>query len=143
MPSFDDHAHSAAAPEDVWQLLYDPGRFPEWWAGIGSVDPAPDAQPDRYTMYPDGYPDFPMPQTLRTDRHDRRVIISCLISDLRFEWRLVPAPSGTDIHVHVELPDTEAARLETQRRIVRDSVSALAALAAGGHHSAGSASPRA
>lgn len=132
MPSFDDHAHSAAAPEEVWKLLYDPSRFPEWWAGIGSVEPGSPAETDGYTMYPEGYPDFPMPQELRTDRAGRRVTISCLISDLCFEWRLEPDAGGTqtDIHVHVELPDAEAARLAPQREIIHASVLALAALAA-------------
>jgi len=59
MPSFIDSAISAGAPEEVWKLLYDPARFPDWWAGIGTVD----VQSEReYTMYPEGYPDFPMAQ---------------------------------------------------------------------------------
>ena len=37
MPSFHDTAISSAAPEDVWKLLYDPSRFPDWWAGIESL----------------------------------------------------------------------------------------------------------
>ena len=40
MPEFEDRARSDAPPEDVWKLLYDPARFPDWWAGIGSVEPA-------------------------------------------------------------------------------------------------------
>ena len=38
MPSFHDTANSAAPPEEVWKLLYDPSRFPDWWAGIGTVE---------------------------------------------------------------------------------------------------------
>jgi uncharacterized protein YndB with AHSA1/START domain len=34
MPTFDDSTNTPAAPEDVWMLLYDPLRFPEWWTGI-------------------------------------------------------------------------------------------------------------
>jgi hypothetical protein len=81
-------------------------------------------------MYPSGYADFPMPQLLRTDHDGQRVTISCLVSDLRFEWRLRPAADGTDIHVHVDIPDEEAARLATQRGVIRRSVANLAALAA-------------
>ena len=88
MPSFHDTTTSSAPPEEVWKLLYDPSRFPDWWAGIGTVDVQDDAQ---YTMYPDGYPDFPMAQLLDTRRDQQRVTVSCLVSDLRFEWRLEPA----------------------------------------------------
>jgi uncharacterized protein YndB with AHSA1/START domain len=130
MPSFDDHAHSAAPPEDVWQLLYDPTRFTEWWVGVETVEP--DEIGAAYTMYPTGYPDFPMPQQLRTDRDGQRVMISCLISDLRFEWRLRSDGDGsaTEILVHVDIPDQEAGRLTAQQDIIRRSVANLAALAA-------------
>ncbi|GAA4446180.1 SRPBCC family protein [Actinokineospora soli] len=125
MPHFADRAHSAAAPEDVWKLLYDPTRFPEWWAGVGTVERA---DPGSYTMYPDGYPDFPMPQTLTTA--PGCVAISCQVSDLRFEWRLRPDGTGTEITVDVELPSREAHRLPTQRDLIHRSMLALAALAA-------------
>jgi uncharacterized protein YndB with AHSA1/START domain len=129
MPTFDQSAVSAGAPEDVWKLLYDPARFPEWWAGIGSVDTSGGA--GGYTMYPDGYPDFPMPQTLSTSHENGTVQISCLVSDLCFSWRLKPAGTGTEIFVHVEIPDREAARLEAQREIIGQSLARLAALAGG------------
>ncbi|HWX73965.1 MAG TPA: SRPBCC family protein, partial [Solirubrobacteraceae bacterium] len=74
MPSFHDSATSAAAPEEVWKLLYDPSRFPDWWAGVGTVDVGGEGE---YTMYPDGYPDFPMAQLLETRREQQRVTVSC------------------------------------------------------------------
>jgi hypothetical protein len=82
-------------------------------------------------MYPEGYPDFPMPQALRTDGDGRRVTISCLVSDLVFEWRLEPvaADDGTRIAVHVEIPDQEGHRLDAQRAVVSASLRSLAALA--------------
>lgn len=83
MPEFEDRARSDAPPEDVWKLLYDPARFPDWWAGVGSVEPG---QVGEYTMYPQGYPDFPMAQQLHVT--ESGVTISCLVSDLVFEWRL-------------------------------------------------------
>jgi hypothetical protein len=86
-------------------------------------------------MYPDGYPDFPMPQLLRTDRADGRVSVSCLVSDLSFEWRLEPLENGeggTRISVDVEIPDEEAHRLDTQREAISSSLGKLAELAAAG-----------
>jgi uncharacterized protein YndB with AHSA1/START domain len=128
MESFDQATVSTAAPEEVWKLLYDPARFPDWWAGVGSVQPASGA--GGYTMYPEGYPDFPMPQAMTSSQDNGTVQISCLVSDLCFTWRLRPAGSGTEISVHVEIPDAEAHRLATQRDIIRRSLANLANLAA-------------
>lgn len=130
MPSFHDSADAQAAPEEVWKLLYDPARFPDWWAGIGTVEVGEDG--GSYTMYPDGYPDFPMAQVLDTAREQHRVTVSCLVSDLRFEWGLEPLGDGdaTRITVDVEIPEAEAARLESQREAIRASLAKLADLAA-------------
>jgi uncharacterized protein YndB with AHSA1/START domain len=127
MPSFHDAANSAGPPEDVWKLLYDPARFPDWWAGVETVEKTGDGE---YTMYPDGYPDFPMAQVLDTAHDEGRVTVSCLVSDLRFEWRLAPDGSGTAISVEVEIPDAEAHRLDSQRHVISESLRRLAALAA-------------
>lgn len=127
MPSFHDTTTSSAPPEEVWKLLYDPARFPDWWSGVGTVDRA---APDRYTMYPEGYPDFPMPQMLETERDQQRVTVSCLVSDLRFEWRLAADGEGTLITVDVAIPEAEAHRLDTQRQAISDSMRRLAQLAA-------------
>ncbi|HEX5852297.1 MAG TPA: SRPBCC family protein [Solirubrobacteraceae bacterium] len=130
MPSFHDSADAQAPPEEVWKLLYDPSRFPEWWAGIGTVETGADASGE-YTMFPDGYPDFPMAQLLDTHRHGRAVTVSCLVSDLRFEWVLEPLDGDrTRINVHVEIPDAEAARLDGQREVIRTSLGTLAEIAA-------------
>jgi uncharacterized protein YndB with AHSA1/START domain len=123
VPSLHDTATSSAPPEEVWKLLYDPSRFPEWWAGIGTVDVQNAGQ---YTMYPEGYPDFPMAQLLESRQEQQRVTVSCLVSDLRFEWRLAPDGKGTLITVDVEIPETEAHRLETQREIISASMRRLA-----------------
>src|SRR5207248_1205701 len=119
---------SPGPPEEVWKLLYDPARFPEWWAGIETVQLG---GPGQYTMYPEGYPDFPMAQLLDSRREDGRVTVSCLVSDLRFDWRLEPAGEGTRIAVEVEIPEAEAHRLEAQREVISSSLRRLAALAAG------------
>lgn len=128
MPSFHDTAISQAPPEDVWKLLYDPSRFPDWWAGVGTVELGGEGE---YTMYPEGYPDFPMAQLLDTERDNQRVTVSCLVSDLRFEWRLEPAGGGTRITVEVEIPDAESHRLDSQQEVISESVRRLAQMAAG------------
>ena len=132
MPTFDDFATTSAAPEEVWKILYDPHRFPEWWSGIGSVEDArPDDDRADFTMYPEGYPDFPMPQAMRTESKEHRMVVSCLVSDLTFEWTLEDLGNGegTRIGVHVEIPDAEAHRLEAQREAIGAALTGLAHLA--------------
>jgi uncharacterized protein YndB with AHSA1/START domain len=126
MPTFGLTTHAAAPVEEVWKLLHDPARFPEWWAGIETV--ATGAGGD-YTMWPDGYPDFPMAQRLHAEPADGRVTISCLVSDLRFTWQLHPIGETTDIDVEVELPEHEAHRLPVQRQLVERSLANLASIA--------------
>jgi uncharacterized protein YndB with AHSA1/START domain len=127
MPSFHDTANSAAPPEEVWKLLYDPSRFPDWWAGIDTVEITSEGE---YTMYPDGYPDFPMAQLLETHQDQQHITVSCLVSDLRFDWALEPTADGTLITVDVEIPDAEGHRLDTQRDVINASLRRLAQLAA-------------
>ena len=140
MPTFDDETTTAAPPEEVWKALYDPARYPAWWVGWASVEPETDG---RYTMYPVGYPDFPMPQEVRTERGDRRVTVSCQVSDLVFEWRLDEDDGGgTKITVHVEIPETEAHRLDDQRAAIHGSLVRLADLAGASAPRAASGPPR-
>ena len=127
MPSFDLTAHAVAPVEEVWKLLHDPSRFPQWWAGVETVRTGPD---DVYTMWPENYPDFPMDQRLESTSVPGRVTISCLVSDLVFRWELRADGEQTDIGVHVDIPDREAHRLPVQRDLIRASIDRLAELAA-------------
>jgi uncharacterized protein YndB with AHSA1/START domain len=130
MPTFDDSTIASAPVEEVWKLLYDPSRFADWWAGVETVEATGHEGRGDITIYPEGYPDFPMPQAVHMDGDGRRVTISCLISDLVYAWRLEPLDDGTRIGVHVEIPEKEAFRLEDQRGAVSASLRSLAALAA-------------
>jgi uncharacterized protein YndB with AHSA1/START domain len=136
MPSFTLSAHTPAPVEEVWKLLHDPRRFPEWWEGMASVETpvgAPASTEDSvtgYTMWLEGYPDFPMGQELSTG--PGVVTISCLVSDLEYTWRLAevaPPAVGTDISVLVVIPEVEAHRLETQHVVLSRSLGRLAQLA--------------
>ena len=82
MPEFRNAITTPAPPEEVWKLLYDGSRFADWWEGIETVESTGEGE---ITIYPDGYPDFPMAQLVETSTDDGRVKISCLVSDLRFE----------------------------------------------------------
>jgi uncharacterized protein YndB with AHSA1/START domain len=127
VPSFDLTAHAAAPVEEVWKLLHDPSRFPQWWSGVETVRTGPD---DVYTMWPENYPDYPMDQRLESTAVPGRVTISCLVSDLVFRWELRADGEQTEIGVHVDIPDREAHRLPVQRDLIRASIDRLAELAA-------------
>jgi uncharacterized protein YndB with AHSA1/START domain len=126
MPQFSDAITTSAPPEEVWKLLYDASRFPDWWEGVETVETGD----GDLTFYPDGYPDFPMPQMLESSQEGGRVKVSCLVSDIRFEWRLAEEDGGTRISVDVEIPEEEAERLDRQREVASASLRNLARLAA-------------
>lgn len=124
-------AHTEGPVEEVWKLLHDPARFPEWWEGVETVEVrGTDNLSSDYTMWPAGYPDYPMAQ--RLEEGPGRVTISCLVSDLMFRWQLRESGAGTDIDVVIEIPQAEADRLSEQRRLLESSLATLARMAATG-----------
>jgi uncharacterized protein YndB with AHSA1/START domain len=125
MPEFSDRAPCRAPAEEVWKLLHDPARFPEWWAGTERVEPGDDGGVTRYL---DGWPDFPMPTAVAAGR-DGAIVISCLRSDIVHEWTLSPAPGGCDVAVRVTIPEEEAARLDAMRAEVGASLARLVEVA--------------
>ena len=126
MPGFTLSARCCAPVEEVWKLLFDPARFPDWWAGIEAV--RKDAL-DQFTLWPADYPDFPIPQKLRADQADGRVIISCQVFAIDMVWQLAEAGAGTSIHVNVTAPESKAHLLDRQHRLIEESLRRLAALA--------------
>ena len=126
MPGFELSAGCRAPVEEVWKLLFDPARFPQWWVGIETVRTD---EPGEFTLWPAGYPDFPMPQKLRADQANQRVTVSCQVSDIDFVWQLAEADTGTSINVNVSLPEREAHRLDGQQQVISESLRRLTALA--------------
>jgi uncharacterized protein YndB with AHSA1/START domain len=118
---------TAAAPvEGVWKLLFDPSRFPEWWAGVEKVQV--DA-PGEYTAWYAGRPDFPMPRRLRTNRVEGRVTVSCQVSDIDFAWQLGERGDDTEITARVAIPPAMDGLLDEQRELIAMSLTSLAELA--------------
>ena len=126
MPGFTLSAGCRAPVEEVWKLLFDPARFTDWWVGVETVR---QGSPDEFTLWPSGYPDFPMPQKLRVDQANERVTISCQVSDIDVVWQLAEAGTGTSIQVNVSLPQREAHRLDGQQQVISESLRRLTALA--------------
>jgi uncharacterized protein YndB with AHSA1/START domain len=134
MPGYTLTGRAQAPVEDVWKLLFDPSRFPEWWVGVETVRVHAE---DEYTVWPDGMPDFPMPQSMRTDRVNGRVLMSCQVSDIEFAWQLAEDGEGTGITLRVTTPEPNAPVLAEKRPLLAASVVALAALAEREHRPMG------
>ena len=127
MPEFEDRAVVQAPLEEVWKLIVDPTRYPEWWAGIARIDGvAPGG--DGFNLYHPDEPERPWPQRVE-QRSDGRVTISCLTSAIRYEWRLQPDAGATQVEIEVEIPDDWADHLESQRALIGESLGRLATLA--------------
>jgi hypothetical protein len=126
---FDDGARSEAPPEEVWKVLYDPVRFTEWWEGFETTS----VGDGEFTFQQVGVPELQIPNRLEVREDEQAVVISCLLHDLVFNWRLEPLDDGaaTRISVHVEIPDEKVERLgRRQQELIAASVQNLARVAA-------------
>lgn len=126
MPAFELSAVCRAPAVEVFKLLHDPARYPEWWEGTARVEGAGPGEVTRYTR---AWPDFAYPTRLSAAAAGGRVTISCLVSDIVHEWRLEPHPEGCAVRVRVAMPVEEAAREPVQREEVGGSLRALVAVA--------------
>lgn len=125
MPAFEESAVCRAPAEEIWKLLHDPARFPEWWSGLERVE----ADGTEFSRYMEPWPDFAYPTRVSTRREHGRVTVSCLLSDIRQEWTLSRDPDGCRVQVRVEFPEGEVERLGSVRAEVQASLPRL--LAAG------------
>ena len=117
MPRFEETAGSDAPPEAVWKLLYDPDQFSRWWGCFEAGD-VPQLS---------SHPAFPMPRVVASERTEGRISVSCLVSDIAFEWRLAERPSGgTRIELAVTVPDSYGFDVQSQRNVIVFSVGRLA-----------------
>lgn len=128
MPAFEDLRMCRAPAAEVWKLLFDPARFPEWWAGMDRVEESPGA----LTRYMSAWPDFPYPTQVVTRTEESRVVISCMLSDIVHEWSLEPADAGCAVRIRIDVPEDEAARLPAVAAESTESLDRLVALAEAG-----------
>jgi uncharacterized protein YndB with AHSA1/START domain len=138
MPGFTLTDTAAAPVEDVWKLLFDPSRFPEWWAGIEAVRVGAEGG---LTVWQHGYPDFPLPHYLRADPVTGRVTMSCQTFDVEVSWQLAEQGEDTRITVTADMPADLADLVGVlEREVAAASLTALVRLAEAEH--ALSRSPR-
>jgi uncharacterized protein YndB with AHSA1/START domain len=126
VPGFEAEALCRAPAIEAWKLLYDPKRFPDWWAGLARVEAGDDGE---LTRYMEAWPDFAYPTHVSARQEGSRVVVSCLLSNIVHEWSLEPAAEGCLVRVRVEVPEDEAARLEAVRAETLPSLERLVAVA--------------
>jgi hypothetical protein len=133
MLEFEDSARSEAPPEEVWKILYDPGRFTEWWDGMETTS----VGDGEFTFQQVGVPELQIPNRLEVRSAGSAIMISCLLHDFVYDWQLEPLDGGraTRISVHVVIPDEKAERFEQrQRAMIAASVRRLAEVAGEAKH---------
>jgi Polyketide cyclase / dehydrase and lipid transport len=129
MLEFEDNARSEAPPEEVWKILYDPARFTEWWEGMETTS----VGDGEFTLQHVDFPELQIPNRLEVRDAGSAVVISCLLHDFVYNWRLEPLDGGqaTQISVHVAIPDEKVEHFEEfQRAMMGASVRRLAEVAA-------------
>ena len=129
MPSFAERTVCAAPPADVWRLVHDPERLPEWLVDTERVEGGGDGTVTRYLH---GWPDLPMPTRVTSRAEGPRVVISCLVSDIDIQVSLAPHPAGCAVEMAVRLPEAESARLPAVRRLAVDSLARLSRITSAG-----------
>lgn len=104
----------------------------EWLTGLEGVEAIePGDEETRYTAFSQFYPGAALPQVLRAEREGSRIVISCLSTGSRYEWRLGERSGGegTEIALTVELGEKEAPFLAQHRAGMGSALERLARLA--------------
>lgn len=125
MPGFTESGVCRAPAVEVWKLLHDPARYTEWWTGTERVQ----VDGDGLARYVRDAPGFAYPTAIATTGAGDRVTISCVLTDIVYEWTLEPDPAGCAVRLRVEIPADLAAKLDGQLRDMRDAFARLVAMA--------------
>lgn len=115
-----------APAEEIWKLVFDPSRHPEWWVGVGAVD---DVRSDGFVLRPEDEPALALEQQLRSLPDGDGVVVSCVTYGTRFTWRLTPAGAATRVEAAIDLPEALAGGLEVKREQLVASLERLADVA--------------
>lgn len=107
---------------EVWKLLQDPMRYPEWWDGLVEAEPTPDGVIRRMGALPG----VPIPTRIELRRAAAGVVVRCEVTGIVHLWTLEPLREGCRVRLRAAVPGQEAgAWLEHQRGEARASLPRL------------------
>jgi uncharacterized protein YndB with AHSA1/START domain len=105
MPIVEAETLIAAPAEEVFKVLHDPTRHPEWWVGLDTIEGVQGQDGElRFSVLSHDYPGVRLEQR-QEPLAGGGIVMTCLQYGLRFRWRLVPEDHATRVHAHVEIPD--------------------------------------
>jgi hypothetical protein len=105
MPVIEAEALVAAPAEEVFKILHDPTRHPEWWVGVDAVERVR-RQDDalRFSVDSSDHPGTRLEQR-QEQLAGGGIVMTCLQYGIRFRWRLSPEGDATRVYAHVEIPE--------------------------------------
>jgi hypothetical protein len=100
-----------AAREDVWSFVAEPHHFPDWWPGVGGV------QPDRRRFAEGarwGISGTDRPTLLRRATSSGMLLVTGIEAPERFAWRLTGDHIDAELRLDERGPDRTIATLEIE-----------------------------
>lgn len=80
---------------EVWKLLQDPSRYPEWWDGLVEAQPTPDGT----TRWMGALPGVPIPTRIELRRAAAGVVVRCELTRIVHPWPLEPQRRGCRVRL--------------------------------------------
>ncbi|MEN3312230.1 MAG: Polyketide cyclase / dehydrase and lipid transport [Actinomycetota bacterium] len=111
MPRASASRELLAAREDVWSFVAEPHHFPDWWPGIGGV------QPDRRGFAEGarwGISGIDRPTLLRRATSSGMLLVTAIEPPKRFAWRLTGDHIDAELRLDERGPDRTIATLEIE-----------------------------
>jgi hypothetical protein len=111
MPRVSASRELLAAREDVWSFIAEPHHFPDWWPGIGGV------QPDRRGLAEGarwGVSSIARPTLLRRPTSSGMLLVRGVQIPERFAWTLTGDHIDAELRLEERGPDRTSATLEVE-----------------------------
>jgi polyketide cyclase/dehydrase/lipid transport protein len=111
MPRASSSRELLAAREDVWKFIAEPHHFPDWWPGVGGV------QPDRLGLAEGarwGVSGIDRPTLLRRATSSGMLLVRGVQAPERFAWTLTCDHIDAELRLEERGPDRTLATLDVE-----------------------------